>query len=70
MEALYNIYISEELIVINGSKKEKNKLNKKEKLKNGDQNLIKKGNKIKINTINILKWRFIKKQFNQKYNGD
>ena len=54
MEALYNIYISEELIVINGSKKEKNKLNKKEKLKNGDQNLIKKGDLIKnsIQSIN------------------
>jgi hypothetical protein len=29
MEALYNIYISEELIVINESNKKKNKLNKK-----------------------------------------
>ena len=47
MEALYNIFISEELIVINGSKKKKNKLNKKEKLKYCDKNLIKKIDLIK-----------------------
>ena len=42
MESLYNIYISEDLIVINGSKKKKNKLNKKEKIKNNKHYLIKK----------------------------
>ena len=47
MEALYNIYISEELIVINCSKKKKNKLNKNEKFKNDYQNLIKIGDLIK-----------------------
>ena len=54
MEALYNIYISEEFIVFNGSKNKMNKLNKKEILKNGDQNLIKKGDLIKnsIQSIN------------------